>query len=218
MKVNDFNTKLKYFHADKLFIDEPVFKKSSILIPLITIDGCYHVVFERRSPYITQANEICFPGGKHDMQDHTYLDTAIRETCEELGIVKQQIKVLTTLNTMIHPSGIIVYAYLGELLVSLDVLRLNKQEVDEVFTLPLSYFIENQPLDYYITYKAHPYIESGMSREYTFPAANLGLPEKYHEPWGEYQSKVYMYETDFGMIWGITAKILHDFVCSLNEN
>lgn len=67
-------------HERKLFFN------SAVILPLIKVDGEYHILFEKRSHHIPQGGEICFPGGRFSPElDQTYQDTALRETEEELG-------------------------------------------------------------------------------------------------------------------------------------
>jgi len=42
------------------------------------------------------------------------------------------------------------------------------------------------------------------------PVEQLGLPDRYKKPWGNYLYKVLVYRTDQGVIWGITARIVND--------
>lgn len=68
------------------YINQDEYFQSSVLIAFIIQDGEYFLVLEQRSAHISQAGEICFPGGRFDHTlDTTTKDTAIRETWEELG-------------------------------------------------------------------------------------------------------------------------------------
>src|SRR5574340_1655173 len=63
------------------------------------------IMIERPKTMNHHAGEISFPGGGWDNQDADFLDTAIRETREEIGIdiarnqVTGQLKPVTTLNS-----------------------------------------------------------------------------------------------------------------------
>ena len=70
------------------------FFNSAVLIPLIKIKGEYHLLFQKRAATIRQGGDICFPGGGFEIGvDKSFKDTALRETFEELGIQKKDIKV-----------------------------------------------------------------------------------------------------------------------------
>ena len=60
------------------------------------------------------SNQISFPGGKIENQDKTLLDTALRETEEEIGVSKKQINYVGSLSSVyIPPSNFNVYPYIG---------------------------------------------------------------------------------------------------------
>lgn len=60
------------------------------------------------------SNQISFPGGKVENQDTTLLDTALRETEEEIGVSKKQINYVGSLSSVyIPPSNFNVYPYIG---------------------------------------------------------------------------------------------------------
>ena len=70
-----------------LFIGEATAFRSAVLIPLIQVDGEWHILFEVRSLTMRkQPGDISFPGGRIDKTDPTPLAAALRETYEELGI------------------------------------------------------------------------------------------------------------------------------------
>lgn len=212
MKTKTFQSKIHKYKASKYFSDEIHFRKACVLLVLVEINNSYHIVFEKRSASISQANEICFPGGMYDEQDAHYEETALRECEEELGVNREDLQVVTSLNPTISSSGTIIYAYLAILHHYKGSFNFNTEEVESVFTLPLSYFIDTQVQTYYVTYKAHPYVELDGVVHTTFPAQELGLPDTYQEPWGNYKSQVYVYPSAYGLIWGLTAKILFDFI------
>jgi 8-oxo-dGTP pyrophosphatase MutT (NUDIX family) len=71
---------------------------AAILIPVYrAADGGLHIVMILRNPGGVHGGQIAFPGGKHDPQDETMLDTALREVHEELGIVVPKTAVLAEL-------------------------------------------------------------------------------------------------------------------------
>lgn len=62
------------------------------------------------------SGQIAFPGGKFENGDLTILDTALRETMEEIGIVRNQINVIGKLSPLyIPPSNFIVHPFVGYL-------------------------------------------------------------------------------------------------------
>lgn len=197
--------------------DMAEYLQSAVLVPLLWIEGEYHFVFEKRAPQIRQGGEVCFPGGKIDATDHSPKMTAIRETCEELGCAKETIELLGNLGMQIVPTGMLVHAYLGIVHEKLEHFQISESEVAEVFTVPVAYFLQNEPELYNCEVRVHPYAidrETG-EREIFLPSDTLNLPAVYHEPWGAAQHKVYVYRYQEKMIWGITAKIIYHLMQQL---
>lgn len=192
----------KYFH-------------SAVLVPLVLLDRQYHFLFEKRAQNIRQEGEVCFPGGIHDPAlDLDFAQTAIRETVEELGIKETRIRIEGRLDTLVTPFGAIVEPFIATLeLKNLDELRVNREEVAEVFCLPVSYFEENNPEEFLIRMEMHP-SNVGKSGEtiVLLPAEELGFPPKYWQAWGGMKHKVYVYRTEPVPIWGMTASLVRDVV------
>ncbi|MEE9349023.1 MAG: CoA pyrophosphatase [Flavobacteriaceae bacterium] len=62
----------------------------------------------------THASQISFPGGKKEKNDFSILETALRETFEEVGVDKSKITALKPLTkTYIPPSNFWVYPFIG---------------------------------------------------------------------------------------------------------
>lgn len=187
---------------------------SVVLVPLILINNTVHVLFERRSGKIRQGGEICFPGGRVDQADRTLQETALRETEEELGIPTDKIKIVGRLDKVIAPLGVIVDAFVGLISIEISEIKLNKWEVEELIVLPLDYFLEENPQRYKLYQKVHPsYLNPETGQEViSFPAKELGVPEKYWKPWGHFEYNTAVYQTPQGVIWGITARLIIDLI------
>ena len=188
------------------------FFNSSVLIPIIKIDGDYHFLFEKRAAKIRQGSEVCFPGGEFETdKDADYKSTAIRETEEELGIDKSEINLLGHLGTLIGPMGITVDAYVGYLnSTNLNDFNYDKNEVEKLFTIPVSYFIKYKPEIYYVRMEIHPTdIDENGKMINTLPAKELQLPDRYSQPWRGRKQKILVYKSEPEIVWGITAKLIN---------
>lgn len=201
-------------------IGKDKYLNSAVLIPIIVIDGIEFILFQKRSQTVRQPGEVSFPGGHFDPTvDSDFLSTATRETCEELGIAKDNIKVLGKLGTLVAPMGVIVEAYLGILNISsIDELEIDKKEVEKIFLIPLQYFVDNDPDEYFTHIEIHPYTtnEKGQRVDH-FPVKELGLPEQYSIPWKRGKHKVFVYKTSEEIIWGITAELIYELSQKLKE-
>lgn len=74
-------------------------KNASVLVPLVLVDNDPCLLFTQRSLALNaHAGEVCYPGGKFDARfDNNLIDTAFRETEEELGINRNSFEVWETL-------------------------------------------------------------------------------------------------------------------------
>ena len=78
--------------------DQKNFIHSSVLVPIIKKDNTLNLLFTVRSKKLkSHSGEICFPGGRWSKKDKSLVNTALRETREEIGIPDQKIKILQIL-------------------------------------------------------------------------------------------------------------------------
>jgi 8-oxo-dGTP pyrophosphatase MutT (NUDIX family) len=188
---------------------------SAVLVPFVFFNNEYHLLFQRRAPSISQGSEICFPGGKHDpVLDCDSKSTAIREIAEELGIDKSKINVVGQLDTIVAPMGAIIESYIGILdKTLLNEIKIDNSEVEEIFSMPLSYFNEDEVEKYYVRLEIQPSFRDEAGNEVLLlPSKELGLPDRYQKPWGGRKHRVLVYKTNHGVIWGITAEIIYELI------
>lgn len=193
---------------------------SVVLVLLMPVAGEYHFVFQKRCSTIRQGGEICFPGGKHDKEDDDSLErTAIRETVEEMGIPIDKINILGRLDTIVAPMGATIDTFIGVTTLSIEEMSFNPQEVESIFSIPVSHFQKNEPEKYQVMIQIHPsYFDKKSNQEIIlFPAKELNLPERYYTPWGGYKYGVFVYKTDRGVIWGITSRIIYEMIEKLEK-
>ncbi len=178
-------------------------KITAVLLPLIKKNNEFHILIEVRSSNLnSQPGEVCLPGGKKEDGELPIL-SALRETTEELNLKESQIEIFGGIDTIITPFNLIVHPFVGYLEIdNIDEIKCNKDEVDHVFTVPLQFFIDNTPKVYDI--KNHFKFPSN------FPFKKIPKEENY--PWKKGIYPVYFYEYDEYIIWGITAKIINNFL------
>lgn len=177
---------------------------SAVLLPLMETESGLHVLFEVRANHLRrQPGEICFPGGKVEKNELINpRDTAVRETAEELGIEKNHIEVLGSMNYFFTPPATIIYPYVG-LIKEKDIIKPNPAEVEEVFWAPLEQFLKNPPAESSVE------VATRYARDFPFNRVPASYKEDWHKRWS---LPVYFFEYGERFIWGITARILYYFV------
>ena len=113
----------------------PSAKKSSVLILLFPNDeNRLELILTLRSRDIDHGGQISLPGGRSD-EDETYIETALREAQEEVGIKPESVQILGMLSDLYvsHSNNLVkpVVAYLPEM----PELTPNPAEVEEAFTV-----------------------------------------------------------------------------------
>ena len=136
----------------------PVKRENAVLIPLVDREGELSILFEVRQAGIRQGGEICFPGGMIE-KNESPVEAAVRETSEELLIPREKIEVIAPMHVMTGPGGARISSCLG-ILHDYDG-GFSAQEVDHVFTVPLSWFAAHEPPWHSIPRKFYFYESSG---------------------------------------------------------
>lgn len=215
MKKIDFEKLVSVLPKYPGILSKDEYFNSAVLIPLVELNGEYSFLFEKRSAKIRQGGEICFPGGEFDSDnDKTMEDTAIRETIEELGILENKIKKIGYLDTFVGPMGVTVDSVIAKLELSdLSEVKYDENEVEKIFTVPVSFFTENPPEVYGMRLELHTYYLNDKGEKVDLlPVEQLGLPQKYLEPRQGKKHNVYVYKHNNEIIWGITAALIFEFV------
>jgi 8-oxo-dGTP pyrophosphatase MutT (NUDIX family) len=112
--------------------------KAAVLIALYVAGGDLHSVFTRRRHDLrSHAGEISFPGGRREPEDESLLDTALRETEEEIGLPSAAVRILGALTpTPTVATNYGVYPFVG-LIEPGQTWTPSAWEVDEVLELRL---------------------------------------------------------------------------------
>lgn len=120
----------------------PESRKAGVLASFFWKNEDWHLVFIERNQNDKDhhGGQIGFPGGKFEPDDETLLNTALREAEEEVGIVREDVKVLGHLTNLYIPvSNFEVHPFVGFLEYQ-PVYRLQEEEVSSVLEVPFSHF------------------------------------------------------------------------------
>ena len=175
---------------------------AAVLLPLVNTPDGISVLFEVRAAKLGwQPGDVCFPGGRAECSDDSFAATALRETCEELGLDADDVQLIGGLNYLVTHMGPIIHPYVG-CIKDINKINFNKDEVDEIFTVPLAFLIDNPPR------VAHMELANKAGDDFPFDL----LPSQPRE-WRKRKGySVYFYEYGGHVIWGLTARILHGFL------
>ncbi|MEG1001851.1 NUDIX hydrolase [Clostridium sp.] len=181
--------------------DEDSMKRSAVIIPVINVNGTSHILFEVRTDKLTlNPGEICFPGGAIE-NGESPKDAALRECFEEIGVGGDNISIISKLDIFVSNTNIIIYPFLAHIKDDVKFL-INKDEVKNLLIIPLDYLIKHEP----ISVKNKVITVPGDN----FPFENVkdGINYKFRD--GNYRVLFYKYGQN--VIWGITARILENFL------
>lgn len=117
-------------------------REAAVLVPLVDRPEGLTVLFTQRTAHLSaHAGQISFPGGRRETYDRSAEDTALRETEEEVGIVRDHIDVIGRLDTYLTRTGFRVTPVVG-LLTPPFAVNPDPTEVDEVFEVPLAVILD----------------------------------------------------------------------------
>lgn len=166
-------------------------QQSSVLILFFPDkDNNPSIVFTKRVEYKgVHSGQVSFPGGKAEKDDKDFVETAYRETEEEIGIKRNNIQTLGVLTQLyVPPSNFIIFpvvSYMQEQPVFIP----DNKEVAEIIVVPFNYFLNN-----------------GVVKQYPIKTHDSQLM---HVPG---------YMIGNHLIWGATAMILNELITIVRRN
>lgn len=113
-------------------------RRSAVLVPLFVRDGSLWVVFTRRTETVEHhRGQISFPGGAAEPGDRTLLETALRETEEELGISRADALPLGSLSPIVTITSFYIEPYVAAI-PQPYIFRPAEAEIAEVLEVPMA--------------------------------------------------------------------------------
>ena len=121
------------------------FELSAVLMPFYEKEGKVHLLFTMRTDRVAHhKSQISFPGGAKDPRDRTLLQTALRESAEEIGLDVTTVEVLGALDdTPTVVSKYVITPYVAALN-GPPLLTVNREEVEEVIELPFEALLDGR--------------------------------------------------------------------------
>ena len=116
---------------------DPSLTPAGVMLLIYPAGGELRVLLNKRTESVEDhKGEIAFPGGRRDEADRTLLDTALRETYEEMGVRPQDVDVLGELDDVPTNTSYLINAYVGTI-PPFYPFRPSEREVAEVLEIPI---------------------------------------------------------------------------------
>ncbi|MCH7580865.1 MAG: CoA pyrophosphatase [Chloroflexi bacterium] len=165
-------------------IEREEMERAAVLIALYDKDGVSHILFQVRSETVLHhKGQISFPGGAEDPGDVDLLMTALRESEEEIGLVREDVEVLGQLDDIVTISDFLVTPYVGRVTRAAPYpFAPSGYEVAELLEVPLPHLLD----------------PANLNRE---PVA-----------WREVMAPPPSYSYGKHLIWGATGRMLTQFL------
>jgi 8-oxo-dGTP pyrophosphatase MutT (NUDIX family) len=167
----------------KLPAEQENYYDSAVLLLLFPFQSKVQICLIRRPATMkNHAGQIAFPGGKREKVDTDYVQTALREAHEEIGVDRNSIQIVGQLSTVfVEVSSFLITPIVGWLDEKPDIV-IDPSEVDEVILVSLEELSDQK---------------NRCSRELETRTGRLCVPG---------------YEINGSFIWGATAMILSELI------
>jgi 8-oxo-dGTP pyrophosphatase MutT (NUDIX family) len=165
-------------------------RPAAVLIPLFYENNAWHVLFIRRTSSLAEhSGQVAFPGGRSDSGDLDSLNTALRESQEEIGLNPDDVIVLGHINELLTITNYQVMPFVGVIPWPYP-FRRAESEVARIFSIPLDWLVD--PTNHEERHRILPE---------PYPPINV----------------IYFQTYDSEVLWGVTARLVLDFVAHLNS-
>lgn len=115
---------------------------ASVLLPIVARDKGFTLLLTQRTAHLNDhAGQVSLPGGRVDESDTSVIETALRETEEEVGLHRRHIEVLGMLPDYFTSTGFQVTPVVALVQPPFD-LRADPFEVAEIFEVPLAFLMD----------------------------------------------------------------------------
>ena len=137
-------------------------KKSAVLVLFNPFSDELSLIITKRSSRLkVHRGQVSFPGGRADKADKNPIETALRETEEEIGIPRQSIEIIGQLtNLFIPPTNFDVVPVVG-FLKTVPNYNCNPDEVEQVLEVPITKLSDSSNIKQKVFYTS----SSGIDRK-----------------------------------------------------
>ena len=115
---------------------------AAVLVPFVKRGEQTNIVVVRRGARGVHGRQLAFPGGKRDLVDRSLLETALRESREEIGLHPNEVEILEELPALeTFTTGFLIHPFLALVRPSGD-WRPSQGEIEEVIELGLDELLD----------------------------------------------------------------------------
>jgi 8-oxo-dGTP pyrophosphatase MutT (NUDIX family) len=170
---------------------QEITRRSAVLVALFEEEGETRVVLTRRSSTLREhRGEVSFPGGRSD-EGETPVQTALRETHEEVGIEPSAVEVVATL------SPLITFAFQSSIFPVVGFLERAPVMVTDPAEVEVAFSVALRDL-----------LADGAFLEERWQRSARPFPSD-----AEGYFPIYLYRLPEDLLWGATARVVTELLC-----
>jgi 8-oxo-dGTP pyrophosphatase MutT (NUDIX family) len=120
----------------------PTLRRAAVLVPIVQRPSGLTVLLTQRTAHLSShPGQVSFPGGSAEQGDASPVETALRETEEEIGLARGHVEIIGELPEHVTASGFLVQPVIGLVNPPFE-LTAESNEVAEIFEVPLSFLMD----------------------------------------------------------------------------
>jgi len=131
---------------NRISLKDDFFTSSAVLFSIIPYENkCFDLILIHRTDRGTRhRGEISFPGGKFEFQrDRTLLETALRETEEEIGVPRDNVELLGCLDDFPTMTKYIITPFIATINKDQKLVK-EEREVRRILKIPIDFFTSKE--------------------------------------------------------------------------
>lgn len=129
---------------EQLYFKNGEYRPAAVLVPLVVREKGLTLLLTRRAADLTyHPGQISLPGGRFEQSDLSLVETALRETEEEVGLNRDHIEILGSLPDHRTVTGFHITPIVSLIFPPFE-LHADKIEVSEIFEVPLAYLMNGK--------------------------------------------------------------------------
>jgi 8-oxo-dGTP pyrophosphatase MutT (NUDIX family) len=137
--TEELEKRLKKIEPRELVSDD--LKRSAVMVLFMNKNNSPHILMTKRSYKVkTHKGQISFPGGGYESEDKDIIETAYRETFEEVGVPKSEINYIGKFDDYVSIYGYHISCFVGSIDYPFNY-DFSSDEIDDYVEAPLDIFI-----------------------------------------------------------------------------